>query len=162
VDGVDDFAGVDALEVDGGHAEVAVAELALDDVEWDAFARELDRVCVTSLMRREPSPDAGTHGAALERRSRGGRRPRATAGAAVDDAKQRPDGHRCSRVQPRLELLEPPIIHSDFAAVSALAAAHEDRSAARVEVELIEQQSLVNPKAGAPKRDDQAAGSCAV
>jgi hypothetical protein len=38
VDGFDDLAGVDALEVDRGHAEVAVAELALDDVERDALA----------------------------------------------------------------------------------------------------------------------------
>jgi hypothetical protein len=32
VDGLDDLAVVDALEIDGGHAEVGVAELALDDV----------------------------------------------------------------------------------------------------------------------------------
>jgi hypothetical protein len=38
VDGVDDLAVVDALQVDGGDAEVGVAELALDDVERDAFA----------------------------------------------------------------------------------------------------------------------------
>jgi hypothetical protein len=33
VDGFDDLAGVDAVQVDGGHAEVLVAELALDDVQ---------------------------------------------------------------------------------------------------------------------------------
>src|SRR4051795_11774428 len=33
VDGLDDSVGVDALQIDRGHAEVAVAELALDDVE---------------------------------------------------------------------------------------------------------------------------------
>src|SRR3954471_5273138 len=38
VDGLDDLVGVDALQVDRGDAEVAVAELALDDVERDAFA----------------------------------------------------------------------------------------------------------------------------
>ena len=38
MDGFDDLAGVDALEVERGHAEVAVAELALDYVEWDALA----------------------------------------------------------------------------------------------------------------------------
>jgi hypothetical protein len=56
VDGGDDFfgvdalevdaGGVDALEVDAGGAEVGVSELALDDVERYAFARELDGVGV--------------------------------------------------------------------------------------------------------------------
>ena len=46
VDGGDDFFGVDALEVDAGGAEVGVAELALDDVERHAFAREFDGVGV--------------------------------------------------------------------------------------------------------------------
>ena len=32
VDRFDDFAGVDALEIDRGHAEVAMAELALNDI----------------------------------------------------------------------------------------------------------------------------------
>ena len=40
----DDFFGVDALEVDAGGAEVGVSELALDDVERHAFAREFDSV----------------------------------------------------------------------------------------------------------------------
>jgi hypothetical protein len=38
VNGLDGLAVVDALQVDGGDAEVGVAELALDDVERDAFA----------------------------------------------------------------------------------------------------------------------------
>ena len=49
VDGVDDLARVDSLQVDRGHAEVAVSELALDDVERDALAGELDRVRVPEL-----------------------------------------------------------------------------------------------------------------
>src|SRR3954469_21278900 len=35
--GVDDLGVVDALEVDRPDAEVGVGELALNDVEWDAF-----------------------------------------------------------------------------------------------------------------------------
>src|SRR3954465_10758444 len=49
VDGVDDLGVVDALEVDGGNAEVAVAELALDDDQRHAFARHLDAVGVAKL-----------------------------------------------------------------------------------------------------------------
>jgi hypothetical protein len=40
------ISGVDAVEVDRRYAEVAAAELALDDVDWDALAGELNRVCV--------------------------------------------------------------------------------------------------------------------
>jgi hypothetical protein len=57
VDGGDDRFGVDALEVNRGRAEVGVAELALDDVERHAFARELDGVGVAQLVRREAAPD---------------------------------------------------------------------------------------------------------
>jgi hypothetical protein len=34
-----------------------VPELALDDVEGDALAGELERVRVPQLVRREPTPD---------------------------------------------------------------------------------------------------------
>jgi hypothetical protein len=46
-------------------------------------------------------------------------------------------------VTPRLRF-ESPVVHADFAAVSALAAAHEDRSASRVEVELAEQERFMD------------------
>jgi hypothetical protein len=62
--------GVDALEIDGGHAGVAVAELALDDVQRDALAGEFDRVRVTQLMRNEAAAHPGVCGAASERGAR--------------------------------------------------------------------------------------------
>jgi hypothetical protein len=58
VDGVDDLGVVDALEVDRGDAEVAVAELALDDDELYAFVGHFDGMSVPELMWSEPSPDA--------------------------------------------------------------------------------------------------------
>ena len=45
------------MEVDRGHAEVAVPELALDDVQRHAFTQELEGVRVTELGGREASPD---------------------------------------------------------------------------------------------------------
>src|SRR5918993_675847 len=57
VDGVDDLGVVDALEIDRRDAEVAVAELALDDDERYAFASHLDGVGVPQLMRGESSAD---------------------------------------------------------------------------------------------------------
>jgi hypothetical protein len=55
-DGGDDLLGVDSLQVDRGRAEIGVAELALDDVQRDALAGELERVRMAQLMRREPTP----------------------------------------------------------------------------------------------------------
>jgi hypothetical protein len=48
--------------VNRGDPEVRVTELALDDVEWHAFAGHLDRVGVSQLVWCEGSPDAGADG----------------------------------------------------------------------------------------------------
>jgi hypothetical protein len=50
VDGVDDFARVDRLQVGRRGAEVGVPELALDDVDWDPLTGEFDRVRVPQLV----------------------------------------------------------------------------------------------------------------
>ncbi len=92
VDGVDDLGVVDALQVDGGDAEVAVSELALDDDQRDAFACHLDGVGVAELVRREAPAHAGRGGGAPELRAGGCGCPGSAAGRAVDDAEQRVDG----------------------------------------------------------------------
>jgi hypothetical protein len=58
VDGVDDLGAVDPLQVNGRDAEVGVPELALNDDQWHALMRHLDRVRVTELMRCEPTAHA--------------------------------------------------------------------------------------------------------
>jgi hypothetical protein len=68
-----------------------MAELALDDVERDALAGELERVGVAQLVRRKAAPDPGAGGEPPELRADRGARPRPPAGRAVDDAEQRPD-----------------------------------------------------------------------
>jgi hypothetical protein len=52
-------------QMDRRHAEVAVADLALDDVERHALAAELDRVRVTQLVRRGAPAHTGPRGAAV-------------------------------------------------------------------------------------------------
>jgi hypothetical protein len=47
VNGFDDLAAVDALQVDAGDAEVRVPELTLNHHEWDALVRHFDRVGVS-------------------------------------------------------------------------------------------------------------------
>jgi len=53
VDGFDDLGVVDALEVNRGDAEVAVAELALDHDQRHALAGNLNGVGMSQLMRSE-------------------------------------------------------------------------------------------------------------
>src|SRR5918992_161222 len=86
MDGLDDLAAVDALEVDAGDAEVAVSELALDDDQWHAFACHLDGVGVAELMRREAAPHSCRGGGAPQLGACRRGRPVATARRAVDDA----------------------------------------------------------------------------
>ena len=92
MDGVHDLGVVDALEVDRGDAEVAVAELALDDYERHAFASHFDGVGVPQLMWGEPSPDACCDGGAPQFGACGGGRPLATTRPAVEDTEQGADG----------------------------------------------------------------------
>jgi hypothetical protein len=56
------------LEVDRGHAEVAVPELALDDVQGHAFAQELKRVRVAQLVGRSAPRSGRGHGRRAARR----------------------------------------------------------------------------------------------
>ena len=62
MNGADDLAAVDALEVDARDAEVGVSELALDDDERDSFVRHLDSVRVPELVGREATSHAGFSG----------------------------------------------------------------------------------------------------
>src|SRR5439155_26674260 len=88
VHGRDDLLDVDALQVDARCAEVGMAELALDDVQRDTLAGELDGVRMTQLVGSEASPDTCLSGMAAKLGADGGRRPRSTAGRAVDHAEQ--------------------------------------------------------------------------
>jgi hypothetical protein len=65
MDGADHLGVVDSLQIHGCDAEVGVAELALDDVERDALAGELERVRVAQLVRAE-LPGARARGGLVE------------------------------------------------------------------------------------------------
>ena len=53
-------------QIDGRDAEVAVSELALDDDQRYAFARHLDGVGVSELVRRDAAPDSRRSGGAAQ------------------------------------------------------------------------------------------------
>jgi hypothetical protein len=62
VNGGDDLAAVDALQVDAGDPEVRMPELALDHDLRHTLVRHLDRVRMPELVRREPTADPGCKG----------------------------------------------------------------------------------------------------
>jgi hypothetical protein len=134
VDGFDDLGVVDALQVDRRDAEIAVAELALDDDQRYAFASELDGVRMPELVRREPPTDASGDGGPAQLRSGGPTGPVPAARRSVDDAEQRTDRKLDPQLEPRAKLLPGPCIHADLAAPSALAVADEQRAAAVIEI----------------------------
>ena len=89
-------------------------ELALDDVDGDALAGQLDSVPMAELMGREPAPHTGMRRqpAQLGPHRRGC--PRTAAGGSVDHAEQRPDRHLHAMSEPRVEVFEPPLVHPDL------------------------------------------------
>ena len=134
-----------------------MAELALDDVERDALAGELERVRVAQLVRREPAPHAGLGGEPAQLAADPGARPGPPAGGAVDDAEQRPGGQLVPRCEPWAQLLPAPLVHAELAAFAALAVADQQRAAPGVEVVLCERERFVDAQAAAPEHDDQRA-----
>jgi hypothetical protein len=75
----------------------------------------------------------------------------------LTNAEQWSDRQLDAHLEPGGELLPGPVVHADLAAAAALAAAHEQRSAPRIQVGFGERECLVNPQASAPEHDDQPA-----
>ena len=130
--------------------------------ERHTFAGELDRMRMAQLVRREATATPARDGAQAQRLARGAGRPGAPAGAAVKDAEQRADRHLAASVKPWLDVLEAPDVHADLAPAAALAAAHEHRSAPRVEIEFGQRQRFLDAQPGAPQDDDQRAHPVAM
>jgi hypothetical protein len=147
---LDDLGVVDALQVDRGDAEVAMAELALDDDQRHAFAGELDGVSVPELVRREPSPDPCLDGGSPQVRSGGGARPVPTACRAVDDAEQRPYGYLEPQLEPGLQLVPAPAVHADLATPSSLATTDEQGTASLIEIGLGKGERFLDAQPGSP------------
>jgi hypothetical protein len=139
-----------------------VTELALNHDQWHPFTRQLDRVRVPELMRRGPATHTRCGGGPAQVRASGGARPHSAAGRTIDDAEQRTDGQLESPLQPRLQFLLSPRVHTHLAAASAFAATDEQRAAAVVEIGFGERERFLNAQPCAPQNDDQPAKPAAV
>jgi hypothetical protein len=106
-------------------------------------------------MRRESPPDTRLGSEPPELDPDAGARPRPPSGRAVDDAEQRSDRQLDAGGEPRSQLLPAPGVHADLAPTAALAAAHEQRAAPRIEVALAQSQRLLYAQPAAPQHDDQ-------
>src|ERR687885_2204738 len=119
-------------------------------------SRAISTACrVTELIRREPTAHARPDGGLAQLGAGSARRPRTSAGRAGRDAQQRADRELEARGEPGLQLLPGPVVHADLAAAAALAAAHEQRAAPRVEVGFAERERFVDAEPGAPEHDDE-------
>jgi hypothetical protein len=119
-----------------------VPELALDEVQRDAFAGELERVSVARLLRCEAAPDAGRGRRAGGTRYARLRLATVERGSGRRSAEQRPDRQLYSSVQPRPRLLAAPLVDADLAQAPCLAIADQQGSAPVVEVVLCEGGAL--------------------
>lgn len=136
MNGVDDFAVIDSLQIDRGSPEVRVAELPLNHVERHAFSSDLNSVRVPKLMRHEATTHARSDRELAKGFANSRGRPWATLRRTVNHAKQCSDAQGDAEAQPRVDLFPRPPIHADLASLAAFASADEDRAAVSVEVTL--------------------------
>ncbi len=130
-------------------------ELPLDDHQRDAFSGHLNGVGVPELMRSEPTPDPCCGCGAVQLRTHAGWTARAATRRSVQDAEERSDWEVLAQLDPWLQLLPRPAIHSDLAAFAAFALAHQDRAATWIKVSLGERERLTDPQTGTPQHDDE-------
>jgi hypothetical protein len=114
----------------------------------------LNCVSVPELMRCEPTPDLCRSRGAMELRSDPGRAAAAPARGSVQDAEERTDRQALAQLNPWLQLLPGPAVHTNLAALAALSVPNEDRASNKVKVGLSERERFADPKAGAPQNDD--------
>jgi hypothetical protein len=161
VDGADDLAAVDALEVDARDAQVGVPELPLDHDQRNSLVSHLDSVAVPQLMRREPTSNASSSGRVMQLFARRRRFPPPAGGRSVDHAQQRPDRELLADLEPWVELLPRPTVHPDLASLTALPASDKHRAAGSVPIALLESERFADPQAGAPEQHNQRSESMA-
>ncbi len=75
--------------------------------------------------------------------------------SAVDDAKESSHREIGSDLEPWLQLIPGPAVHSDLAALPALASSYQDGTAQTVKIGFGKIQCLPDPQPGAPEQHDQ-------
>jgi hypothetical protein len=151
MDGADDLAAVDPLQVDAGDPKVGVPKLTLNHNQRNSLVRHLDRMSMPELVRREPPSHTRSGGGMVQLLTRRGGLPPASGGRSVDDAQHRADWELAADLEPGIELLPRPTVHSDLPALAALPAPDQDGAARPVEVALLQRQRFADPQTGAPE-----------
>src|SRR5213082_3268876 len=123
----------------------------------DAFAGHLDCVRVAELVRREPTAHPRRAGRLAQLDANPGWRAGTAAGGSTEHAEQRANRQPRADLEPRLELLPGPTVHSNLAPLAALAAAHQHGAACPVEIALRQSERLADPQPRTPEHDDHAA-----
>jgi hypothetical protein len=129
-----------ALQVDAGDPQLGVPKLTLDHDQRNAFVRHLDRRGVAQLVWREPPSHTRRAGSVTQLLARHRRLPPATGRRSVDHTEHRADRKLTTDLEPRIELLPSPTIHSDLAALAALATPDEYGATRSVQIALLQRQ----------------------
>ena len=116
--------------------------------------RQLDRVRVAQLMRRQPPAHSSLQAGAAQLVAHGGRVPRSAAAMAVKNAEQQPDRQLAAQLNPRIQMLPTEAVHPHLSALTALAPPNCDRTAAWVQVGLGQGERFTDSQAGPPQDDD--------
>jgi hypothetical protein len=117
------------------------------------------------MVRREPAADAGGRREVAQRGASRRCGPRPASRRTTDYAEERSDWHCDAELEPRVEMLPAPAVHTDLAAFTAFPAANNDAATYGVEVALGERERFADPQSRSPKHDDQRAGTqtmCAI
>lgn len=152
---MDDLGVVDAAQIYRGDREVGVTELPLDDEQRDSFAAHFDGVGVAEPVWREPAAHAGCAGGIAQLDANPGGGAGAAAGGSTQHAEQRADRQPGADAEPWLELLPGPAVHSDFAALAALALAHQHCAACLVEIASLNRERFTDSQPCTPQQDNQ-------
>jgi hypothetical protein len=120
-------------------------KLALDHHERNALVCHLDCMGMAQLVWREPPSHPRHAGGVVQLLACGRRFPMASGGRSVDHAQHGADRELASDLEPRIELLPRPTVHSDLAAFAALATPDEYGAARSVQIVLLQSQRFADP-----------------
>src|ERR1700752_2359815 len=145
MDGADDLAAIDALQVDAGDPEIGVPKLTLDHDQRNGLVRHLDRMSMAQLVRREPPSHTRRGGGMMQLLARRGCLPPAAIGRSVDHTQHCAEWKLATDLYPRLELLPRPTIHPDLATLAALPTPDEYGAARSVQIALLQRERFADP-----------------